>query len=101
MNAQSLIGRKSDLRTGRRTGYPRRLQSEVVRLIGSLGKRVSVQLKGFFSRKIEGCQIGQTVHHGDFGSGEIVAAWPDGRLLVKFADRSENLLVYPSLLVIE
>jgi hypothetical protein len=101
MNAQTLLERKSDLRTGRKTGILRALRGEIVRLIGSMSKIASVRWKQFSSRRTETYRLGEAVHHGDFGSGEIVAAWPDGRMLVKFTGRSENLLVFPTLLVKE
>jgi hypothetical protein len=101
MNAQTLIERKSDLKTVRNTGLLRALQSEIVRLRGRISESARARLKRLSSRKNKGYQIGQTVHHGDFGSGRIVAAWPDGRLLVKFTSRGDNLLVFPSLLMME
>ena len=43
-------------------------------------------------------RLGQIVHHSRFGTGQVVAHWPDGRLLVKFDGTVENRLVFPLLL---
>ena len=43
-------------------------------------------------------QLGQIVHHGRFGTGRVMAHWPDGRLQVKFNGADKNRLVFPSLL---
>jgi hypothetical protein len=43
-------------------------------------------------------RLGQIVHHSRFGTGRVVAHWPDGTLLVKFDGAVKNRLVFPSLL---
>lgn len=43
-------------------------------------------------------RLGQTVHHSRFGTGRVMAHWPDGTLLVRFDGADKNRLVFPSLL---
>jgi len=43
-------------------------------------------------------RLGQIVHHSRFGTGRVVAHWPDGRLQVKFDGEDKNRSVFPSLL---
>ena len=42
--------------------------------------------------------LGQAVHHGQFGTGQVMAHWPDGTLLVRFDSAVKSRLVWPSLL---
>ena len=43
-------------------------------------------------------RLGQTVHHSRFGTGRVMAHWPDGTLLVRFDGAVKSRLVFPSLL---
>jgi hypothetical protein len=43
-------------------------------------------------------RLGQIVHHSRFGTGRVMAHWPDGTLLVKFDGADKNRMVFPSLL---
>ena len=42
--------------------------------------------------------LGDAVHHDQFGSGRVMAHWPDGTLLVRFDGEVKSRLVWPSLL---
>lgn len=43
-------------------------------------------------------RLGQIVHHSRFGTGRVMAHWPDGTLLIKFDRAGGHRLVIPSLL---
>ncbi|MFQ5922506.1 MAG: hypothetical protein ACE5M4_06645 [Anaerolineales bacterium] len=43
-------------------------------------------------------RLGDAVHHGRFGTGQVMAQWPDGTLLVRFDRAVKSRLVWPSLL---
>ncbi len=42
--------------------------------------------------------IGEKVYHGGFGDGQVLAHWPDGRLLVRFENARKNQLIFPTYL---
>jgi hypothetical protein len=42
--------------------------------------------------------LGDAVHHGQFGSGRVMAHWPDGTLLIRFEGGGKSRLVWPSFL---
>lgn len=43
-------------------------------------------------------RLGDAVRHSRFGDGQVLANWPDGTVLVRFAKTAKNRLVYPSFL---
>jgi hypothetical protein len=43
-------------------------------------------------------RLGDAVRHNGFGSGRVMAHWPDGTLLIRFDRETKNRLVWPSLL---
>jgi len=45
-----------------------------------------------------GYRLGEVVQHGQFGTGRVMAHWPDGTLLVRFDSMAKSRLVFPSLL---
>lgn len=79
-----------------------------VRLLGSLRRvlasnlaalvSISGQISIASSRKVSGYRLGEKVGHARFGSGQVLAHWPDGRLLIRFDRAARNRLVWPSLL---
>jgi hypothetical protein len=63
----------------------------------------SETMKSIRSRKLtkaknQNYRLGQVVHHGSFGSGQVMALWPDGRVLVRFDRAAKNQLIFPSFL---
>jgi hypothetical protein len=44
-------------------------------------------------------RLGQVVYHSRFGTGRVMAHWPDGTPLFKFDGEDQNRLVFPSLLI--
>jgi hypothetical protein len=98
MNAQSLIGKKNKLSMDRTITPLDALQAAISRMVGGVVRVAKVRLGRLSFTKLVQYQLGETVFHGSFGRGQVVAAWPDGRLLVSFSDIGENRLVFPSLL---
>lgn len=45
-----------------------------------------------------GYRLGDSVRHGRFGTGRVIAPWPDGTLLVRFDGEAKSRLIWPSLL---
>jgi len=43
-------------------------------------------------------QLGDTVRHGRFGTGQVMARLPDGRLQIRFDGVEKSLMIFPSLL---
>ena len=43
-------------------------------------------------------RLGDAVHHSGYGTGRVMAHWPDGTLLVRFDREVKSQLVWPSLL---
>jgi hypothetical protein len=101
MNAQSLIAKKNEVRTHRTTMSLAAVRIAIGRLIENLDRKIKVGIRRDASRKSAGYRLGGVVHHGSFGRGQIVAVWPDGRLLVNFSADGENQLVFPSFLAFE
>jgi hypothetical protein len=50
------------------------------------------------SGKAPARRLGDAVHHSQFGSGRVMAHWPDGTFLIRFEDEAKSRLVWPSLL---
>lgn len=101
MNAQSLIAKKNEVRAHRMSITLAAVQIAIGRLFERLVRKSQVRMRRNASRKSTAYRLGDIVYHGSFGRGQIVAAWPDGRLLVSFSDDGENQLVFPSLLTFE
>lgn len=78
------------------------------RLLASLQKALSGGLAGSnpisrhrstaSSRRASDYRLGVKVGHPRFGMGQVLAHWPDGRLLIRFDGAARNRLVWPSLL---
>ncbi len=49
-------------------------------------------------RTAQSYRLGEVVHHGKFGTGQVMVHWPDGTLLVRFDGAVKSRLVWPSLL---
>ncbi len=43
-------------------------------------------------------QLGDLVRHGRYGSGRVLAHWPDGTVQVRFNRTARNRLVWPAFL---
>jgi hypothetical protein len=41
---------------------------------------------------------GEVVQHGRHGLGQVLAHWPDGRILIRFDDSPKSQLIWPSFL---
>ncbi len=50
------------------------------------------------SAKAPSYRLGEVVHHGHFGTGRVMANWPDGALLIRFDNAVKSRLIFPSLL---
>ena len=58
----------------------------------------ATKAKNFRSNVTPAYRLGETVNHGGFGVGRVMAHWPDGRILIRFDGKARNQLVFPSLL---
>ena len=78
-----------------------RLAAQLKMLAQSAVKSVkenSNQLSEASSRTAPSYRLGEAVQHGKFGSGRVMAHWPDGTLLVRFEGMAKSRLVWPSFL---
>lgn len=97
MNATSTLKLGTRLQSHLREGLLASLQKA---LSGSLAGSdpVSLHASTASSRKASDYRLGEQVGHAGFGVGQVLAHWPDGRLLIRFDGAAKNRLIWPSLL---
>lgn len=51
---------------------------------------------GSRSAAVSKLRLGATVRHAGFGTGQVIANWPDGTVIVRFEGASRNRKIWPA-----
>jgi hypothetical protein len=69
----------------------------IAELVSQTMAVVRIDHKETVVRDVTRYRIGDVVQHVQFGSGQVLAIWPDGRLQIRFETEGRNQLIFPSL----
>ena len=98
MNSQTAVDLNVGLPSASRFSREAGRTNIVARISARFRPAKNVAASQAISGSVSSYRIGEVVHHGQFGTGRVVACWPDGRLQVKFADSARSRFVFPSFL---
>jgi hypothetical protein len=98
MNTPSTLEMSMKLQSNFKTYRPITPLRDFARLIVRVKTAISIHPNMVSSGIAVNYRLGEAVHHGQFGSGRVMAHWPDGSLLVRFDGAAKSRLVFPSLL---
>lgn len=98
MNTSSTLEMNMELQSNIKTYRPETSLRNFASFIAKSKTAISIRSSNASSKKAQSYRLGEVVHHGHFGSGRVMALWPDGSLLVRFDDAVKSRLIFPSLL---
>ena len=98
MNYPAALEMSTKARSNDKTQNPVGWLREYARSLVKSKAEGSTRPSQAISKTKPGYRLGDAVHHSGFGTGRVMAHWPDGTLLVRFDREVKSQLVWPSLL---
>ena len=98
MITPSALEMGTDVRSINKTRRPEPLLRMFARSLAKSRTGNSIRSSKALSGTAPSYRLGEVVQYGQFGTGRVMANWPDGTLLVRFESVVKSRLVSPSLL---
>jgi hypothetical protein len=97
MNTLSALAMKLDVRSMFASSRDR-ISDQALGRSAVNHKSISSQARESMNGKPPGLQLGDTVRHDRFGTGRVMARYPDGRMQIRFVGVGKSQMIFPSLL---